>query len=155
MFAFMFVVLGSVLLGEEGCDVVHPPWYFGAARGEQGSDPEGDRGEVGVFINQPKKKEKRKTMRTVINEVASSAKKAFDELQSIDDQNKKTEGLERLKRALVERKEEILRANDLDVQVRNVIRRNNKTKKKEWIATISLKPDTHDAQITNQLITRT
>ncbi|KAA1103422.1 hypothetical protein PGT21_017583 [Puccinia graminis f. sp. tritici] len=54
--------------------------------------------------------------KTVINEVASSAKKAFDELQSIDDRNKKTEGLERLKRALVERKEEILRANDLDVQ---------------------------------------
>ncbi|KAA1078632.1 hypothetical protein PGTUg99_000981 [Puccinia graminis f. sp. tritici] len=54
--------------------------------------------------------------KTVINEVASSAKKAFDQLQSIDDQNKKTEGLERLKRALVERKEEILTANDLDVQ---------------------------------------
>ncbi|KAA1130476.1 hypothetical protein PGTUg99_003659 [Puccinia graminis f. sp. tritici] len=53
----------------------------------------------------------------VINEVASSAKKAFDELQSIDDRNKKTEGLERLKRALVERKEEILTANDLDVQL--------------------------------------
>ncbi|WAQ87612.1 hypothetical protein PtA15_8A517 [Puccinia triticina] len=56
-------------------------------------------------------------MSTLISSVARSAKKAFDEYQSIDDPAaKKTEGLRRLKQALVERKEEILGANDLDVQ---------------------------------------